>query len=406
MVSSTFVSRRLVAVAPGILLAVAVYFPSSWNGVISIPLWAIQFVVASLIMVLLVASAGFRLQISLCMTSLLMLTALIGSTVLSLYTELHAGALLGYSVLALLYVTPLQHLKAGSGMRTFFLMVNLVSVAAGIAVILGVEPIKYYLLQFYSAHYPDLLDVMMNSKKPVFTFATHSVAAFFYYLFFWLSLQTYRIRRERIFLLVAACDIVLMLYLNSVSAMFLSLLAAVQLAVAAVKLRSIVALSVSGLVVLALAFWVNVSDGPVALGSSAGGFRGRYTESGTLATDLTYIADHPMSPIGLTFSSELMVGDSGPVEYFLRGSLPLLLAIYLGLFAFLRTNVKGYNDAVFLFCVLLAFECGYTVLLHARMLCFLPFAVIYLNGLTNGSGSRAASYENKFLVHSVKTSVA
>ena len=77
--------------------------------------------------------------------------------------------------------------------------------------------------------------------------------------------------------------------------------------------------------------------------------------SGGLAANLEYIADHPFSPIGLGLSRQLWYADSGPVEYFLKGSFPLLFTVYLAAYLFLRKNLKSRGQALFLFAVFLGF---------------------------------------------------
>src|SRR5260370_14093568 len=101
-----------------------------------------------------------------------------------------------------------------------------------------------------------------------------------------------------------------------------------------------------------------------------------------------YLFDHSFSPIGLARSASgldvsspthFFVGDSGPVEYLLRGSVPLLFLIYLGLYGFLRRNLVSRAHSTILFFVILAFETGFSALDSSRTFFLLPFFVVYLN---------------------------
>jgi hypothetical protein len=85
------------------------------------------------------------------------------------------------------------------------------------------------------------------------------------------------------------------------------------------------------------------------------------------------------------FSPQLWYADSGPVEYILKGSFPLLFAVYTGAFLFFRRNLRSKRRAMFVFLVFLGFELGYTNLQYIRTQCLLPFVVIYLNGLDAGN---------------------
>jgi hypothetical protein len=111
------------------------------------------------------------------------------------------------------------------------------------------------------------------------------------------------------------------------------------------------------------------------------GLRGRYSGQGALTSNLRYVASAPFSPVGAGFHPDLMYGDSGVIEFLLRGSVPLVLLIYTGLFVFLKSNLASRSQALFLFAVLLGFEIGFSNLLYFRTQFFVPFVVVYLNHL-------------------------
>jgi hypothetical protein len=75
-----------------------------------------------------------------------------------------------------------------------------------------------------------------------------------------------------------------------------------------------------------------------------------------------------------------MFQDSGPIEYFLRGSVVLLGLVYGSFFFFWRCLLAT-SDGYWLFLIILAFELGFTSLANYRALYLLPFFVVYLNWL-------------------------
>jgi hypothetical protein len=130
------------------------------------------------------------------------------------------------------------------------------------------------------------------------------------------------------------------------------------------------------------------------LNSDVNGLLPRYGPGGALRAPLTYLFDHPMSPIGFITPSavaagDTALGDSGPVEYLLRGSIPLLVLVYFGLYKFLRFNLPLREHALFLFLVIVAFEIGFSSLIYFRTLYLLPFFVIYMRQVTSEFSSQA-----------------
>ena len=74
------------------------------------------------------------------------------------------------------------------------------------------------------------------------------------------------------------------------------------------------------------------------------------------------------------------------MEYYLRGSIFLVLTVYIGLFAFLRRNLIRRSDAYLLFAVITGFELGFGSLTYIRTLYLLPVFVVYLNDLRRAAG--------------------
>jgi hypothetical protein len=117
-------------------------------------------------------------------------------------------------------------------------------------------------------------------------------------------------------------------------------------------------------------------------GTDRAGLQSRYSTSGLLSGNLRYLNESPLSPIGLTYGPEdLFYGDSGIVLVMVRGSLPLLVLVYLGFWRCLNRNLRRRGDVLCLFLVTCAFEVGYTPLQLFRFTSLLPFLIVTLNAL-------------------------
>jgi hypothetical protein len=75
-------------------------------------------------------------------------------------------------------------------------------------------------MEHYTYFYPELLPAMFMLRKPVLTFCTHSVAGFFIFLFFWVNLRTYEVRRTVSNLCFAIMYLVFSLFLFSFTSLF------------------------------------------------------------------------------------------------------------------------------------------------------------------------------------------
>ncbi len=125
------------------------------------------------------------------------------------------------------------------------------------------------------------------------------------------------------------------------------------------------------------------------MGDRVRGLFARYAAEGLLASNFAYLSESPLSPIGFTVTETLYLGDSGVVVNLLRGSVPLLVAVYLGLFMFLRFNLRDRRTALWLWCVVVLFEIGFTPLQYFRFVAFVPFMIVYLNSLGPPASSPA-----------------
>ncbi|WP_143044427.1 hypothetical protein [Paenibacillus sp. CF384] len=223
---------------------------------------------------------------------------------------------------------------------------------------------------------------MLAFDKPVNVFGSHAIASNFFFLLFYMSYQTFIHTKSKFSLSLALADLYLIANLKSVSSYILLLIGVILIFVHLV--REYRFFKVVGLPIAAIFSAVYVYNPSSAIrsvfNSKNNGFLGRYSNDGVFADTISYIT-HNLLPVGLWYSEDFFVTDSGYIVYFLKGSIFMVAAIYIGLFFLMRHNISNRRIANSLFVIFCMFEVGYPMLTFHRMLCILPFVMIYLNNL-------------------------
>lgn len=319
-------------------------------------------------------------------------------TLLSGFTEFAHGAFVAPAVLSLVLCTNTTRIPLTRFARSLFTLANLFNLTCG-ALLVMQEPVTVrFFTDWFANGYPALVPYMLAEAKPVLMFHSHSVAGFYCYLFFYLTLRTFAgDSRKVLYLLFAFGYVILLISLTSFTGYILAAVAAAQIVLHFQWQKSVVAglaftaLAIAGVMFIASRFegieqfTADVTD---VLGREQNGLNGRYSSTGGLIGNIRYIADHPFSPVGTGFSNELFYGDSGPLEYMLRGSFPLVVCVYGGLYVFLRRNLTSRREANILMVALCGFELGYSNLQYFRTHYLLPFFVVYLNGIAASRAGR------------------
>jgi hypothetical protein len=308
------------------------------------------------------------------------------------FFRISGGEFATFSLIALLFSLDLRQVRSGWFVHACFLAANVLNIVGGIAILVGNEWVGQLLTNSYSQFYPELMPAMLSLHKPVLTFGNHSVAAFFIYLFFWLNWETYKRDRGKLALCFAISELVLLVALASFTSIFFSAVALTQIGVWLWKRsRKVFAATVLCFLLVMLigvrlleAQVGDLEDLPMVSGTTLNnaisGPLARYGPGGNvLNTTMVYLAKHPYSPIGFAPPISTDVVDSGTLEYVLRGSIPLLVLLYLGLYRFLRYNLRLWIHVLAIFLAIVIFETGFTVLVYYRTACLLPFIVIWLN---------------------------
>jgi hypothetical protein len=382
-------SRVQAAVVCG-LLFFAFYFPSSVAGVISKPLSVAALLVTCVALAALAAGSRRLGPPAAVLCSVLLLGILTAATIVSPLDDISLGVVTLYVALALLYALDLREVSWPRLVSSVFVVINVISIVVGILIALDVKQVDAFLKANYGAFRSDLLWSMLDqSNKPVLTFATHSMAAFMIYLLLLMSLRTFEAGGRRWWLLAVGAHMALLAALGSTTSYLLLALAVLQFVLPVARRYPRLTLASAATATVAAMFgalWFGVQPADVAdqvtsrlVGDQAHGFVARYASNGLLATNFQYVTENPLEPIGFDFSPGLYFGDSGVIITMMRGSVPLLLATYGGLFLFLRANLRSRRTAMWLSLMVLAFEVGFTPLQYFRFIGFLPFAVVYFN---------------------------
>lgn len=368
-------------------LVLALFAPTSRGGSIDVALGLLPVAAVTGVLLLRMTLGGRWPSPALGWVAAAIPVVLLAATIVSPFPDLTLGALVAYVALAMTFASDLRSLRSGEGTRRLLLVLNVVVVVLGIGIVGGTPAVVDAIVANYSWAYPDLVPNMTAWRKPVVSFGSHSTAAFMLYLLFHLQFETYRARGGAAHLVMAVANVTLGLALASVTAAALMSVALVRLVAASTR-RPAVALAGVAIGVAAAASVAALLQGfspfealQLALQSDTGGFRGRYAAGGNLLANLDFLREHPLRPVGVTFSPTLFYGDSGLVEYLLRGSLPLLALMYGGLLLFLWRNVQDSRQRWHVLGVVLFTELGFTILTYTRMLLILPAVVIYLNSL-------------------------
>jgi hypothetical protein len=385
----------------GLLLIFGLYWPSSMGENSSKLLLGLGYSLCSVLFLFLMSSAGGQASLPACISLIAVLPLLLLFTFTSGLQIISFGELAAFAALASLYMLNLKRIQFPQWLSHLYVALSISSIALGIAILAGSELAKEVLAGHYSQFYPELVPAMLLLRKPVLTFGTHSLAGFFLYLFFYVSLQTYKVKGNKLFLILALCYLSLTLALLSVTGLILGLIGVVQLLY---SLWSLIGYrwfwaSAVAVMILVLSFqlprflastWTDMTEGAKSIVTSpVNGLLGRLTAAGTMSESMQYLEQHPFSPLGISGTEELLAPDMGLVHYLLRGSVILVIWVYGGLFFFLKRSLLARSDLYFLFVAILAFELGFSSLLYFRTPYLIAFVVVYLNGLRRGETETA-----------------
>jgi hypothetical protein len=386
------------------------YVPSSIGGTILESLSMLSLAVIGVAVLALLAGSGALGSRPAVVSALALVGVLAFATVLSPFAALARGVLMMYVILAAICCARLPRTTDSPWPRRVLLVISVISLTAGGLTALNVRWIDSAQETWFAAFRPSLVSSMVEmANKPVLTFATHSMAAFMFYLLLFLALRTWQASRRAEWLVITAGYAALLVALNSTTAWLLLIVALVQVLGAMTRgahRNKLFALIVtSALVALGVWAWHGGSSLEAwrarLVGDSDHGFIARYAPGGLFADDIAYLRSSAFRPIGVTYTRNLYLTDSGIIVALLRGSLPFLIAIYAALYFFFRGNLASRRTAVWLCVVTAAFDLGFTPLEYFRCLAFFPFVVMYLASTEASPGQPLPAIDQRRFVAAI-----
>ncbi|MCU5209330.1 hypothetical protein [Bacillus paranthracis] len=247
-----------------------------------------------------------------------------------------------------------------------------------------------FFINNYSLYYQDMMPYALAMKKPVVMFAAHSVAGFFLYLMFYMCFALYKKEGKLIQLVFSVLYVWFIFNLSSNGGYIFFSVATIQLLYYFLKYKTLKAFGLISIIFVSALFVLEEVMNVInkystiisrTLSSDQNGISGRYSNDGILSGNIDYIKDNILMPVGFGNSPDLFFGDSGMMEYMLRGSIPLVILMYLGLYLFLKRNLYSNYAVITIFVAVIIMDFGAQTLLSFRTLLIFPFVVIYLNDI-------------------------
>jgi hypothetical protein len=377
------------------LCCVGVFFPSSIGGHIYGLLFMAACGVSAALLVLLAGQCRMDMQILIWISIPVPLLLTI-FTVIAIMRGIHEANIniegfLPFSVCAFAYCIKMRKcvLLKSLQVLTWWSILNCF---VGSSMLFGIKIVDDFFTSYYNAFAPDIVPLMLLARAPVLTYATHSLAAFFLYTFFWINLSAYKKTERQRYMFFSIAHLVLCICLMSHTSFALSIAAIVELfcftfrrhpkstIATMVMLVYLISYELSGFI--GVSSWKEAASMAISFWQSGGNGMSRFGSEGNQTIQLAYLKQN-WTPIGM-MQSDLInpdIADCAPLDYVLRGSFPLLLMMYGGLWLFLHRNLANPSDRYHLFFSILATEIGIEVLPYSRSLCLLPGIVLLLIGL-------------------------
>lgn len=377
------------------LALLGAFLPSSTSGNVSYSLIALSYVVALILLVYGAYRFGAS-EMAIIFCALPILIVLVLATIVGALDDIRPAKFGIYAAIGVMLCLRWKSIPPNVG-RRLLIVISCVNIFVGAAMIAGWEPITSAVTRYYSVFFDDLVVQMTALHKPVLTYGSHAPAAFFLYCYYWLNFRTFEVMGSRLHLALAVLQAGLCCALFSHASFIFAGLAFGEMAWSLWKHSHVYAFALAMLLVLtvpriAAEFDPFLSSWP-DLGRAAssaiafvwtdkeGGIGGRFGTGGDMNSPVSFIEDHPLRPIGIsTKAGEFTLVDSGPIEYMIRGSMPLVFLVYCGLWFFLRAHLKRLT-ALRLYLCILAMEFGFAILTFQRTLLLLPFFIVYLSNL-------------------------
>lgn len=245
--------------------------------------------------------------------------------------------------------------------------------------------IKEFTISKYTQLYEEATSNMFIKNRPVMSFGIYTFASYFYFLFFFINKILFKITNNKIYYVYMILLLIVNIMLVSNTAFVFSIIMSYYVFKSS-KSNNLKILFI--LLIIATIYNVLLNVELIeyyfeSFNSEANGFRGRYTNSGTLNLNLKYLEDN--FHIGFNIVNNLTYSDSGYLVYYTMGGFLFMGAMYFSLYKFAKNNFS-IDFLYFLFPTIL-FEFALPVIIYYKFI----YASIFL----------AISYKS-IMIHSKK----
>jgi hypothetical protein len=306
-------------------------------------------------------------------------------TLISNATYFSWGAIINYILVFVMLNLDIKEKKINK--RLFFSILNVINIViiiTNVLTILGNSFVKNMLIEYYSIGESIVEKLIIWYNKPIFTFGSHSIASFFYYLFFSINLEIFKKTNKKLYFLYSILYLLIQFYLKSNSSIFFILIIFFELSIFFYNKNK----WILGIVICCFLFFLlyfkeiyyvlKLQD---IIFSTSNGIIGRYSDVGVLAVNIEYLKNNIFRGIGFSYYDDLYYTDSGPIINTLRGTFLFSFLFYLNVYLFITRSFKNGLKSKKFFIIVFVFEFAYNILLYFRFLYFIPFYIVCMNSV-------------------------
>lgn len=325
-----------------------------------------------------------QLFISVCILLILLISTIMYYELNRNTARISYGYLLNYIPFCVLINIKINKLNKSKILDYLFVMICFLLIVVGILTVFENTFIEKLLKTNYIIHYAHIYTVMWNSHKTVTFFATHSIAAYLYFMLWWLVDYRSQIKKGKINYILMAGILFNIIMCKSVSSVMCIGLIVIYYYVKWTKKATKKNIIKSFALIFAgvIGGIVNINTIIQILGSDKNGLLGRYGSTGNLKETLHYALTN-IIPLGINDVDGFWLTDGGYYIHFIRGGIFMVILFYIGLYKFIKMNINDRGRADFLFLCFLLFEIGYQFTMSMRFFMIMLFSVTYYRYLYN-----------------------
>ncbi|MCA1929384.1 hypothetical protein [Rheinheimera sp.] len=374
-------------------LLIALFFPTSINGVINPHLSLIGNLIALIVFFAGIMIGSLRLSLTLFAISLAFMLLLAVMTILSPFSQITLGAVVPYVTFLSVCSINIKSVVFTKAQRRVVIFLIIILLISCFLVVFDFKPFIAFQESYYQM-FPDLFDFMMNwAKKPVLMFATHSVAGFAYFLialilFIFARIADSKAIRYSLFLASISFSVFLVLLLSNTGFILFVVMLLIYLfsmfkafgvwgwLISLIVLVALVSINIDVITTVLSFAW----DSFITVASSKNnGLLARFTLDSRLAGSYEYVFNSPFVGVGFTDHPSLAFGDNLLSEYVLRAGFLGYLLVLILVFGFFYSNLKLKTVAILLFIFVILSDLGYPLFVALRFVFIFPLIIVLSN---------------------------